>query len=448
MAKRRKNPSAQLDTPAFKAWFGASVVVDEAGAPLVCYHGTKRGGFDTFDKGEIDKHHAGFFFTSDWEMSASYTDGMGRRRGDPSKPQYRTPEELFEAVNVYRDRDWHRPTAWDSLVEGPLTGSGRTSRQHKHSDIDLEFWFLVEEDVEDRELPVRHYYKSFDDLEEEWPDFTLEETMEVVRILQNEQVMTEVDVIAWGASSRAPAPRHYDFTELLKEVNAIVRGKETGIYSVYLRIENPLVVDAKGANWASIPFNYNMGWIKEEDLPKTVVELKRFLKSPQNSFDGISLHLRESASLDEDDDGNPVVVRKYELWWRTPTSRRPVEPDRNPEWYTDHNEMLAVARKAIFNGGETNGSSTDVVCNEAQERGHDGCIIRNVQDYGAGGEGPGGDVYVVFSPNQVKSAVNNNGNYSRTDNDIRHNHRRNPSLSHQRDHTWSPASVWRVWRPL
>ena len=35
-------PVRQIDTPAFRAWFGASEVVDEAGNPAVVHHGTNR----------------------------------------------------------------------------------------------------------------------------------------------------------------------------------------------------------------------------------------------------------------------------------------------------------------------------------------------------------------------------------------------------------------------
>ena len=34
-------PSGQIDTPAFKQWFGNSKVVDESGKPKVLYHGTR-----------------------------------------------------------------------------------------------------------------------------------------------------------------------------------------------------------------------------------------------------------------------------------------------------------------------------------------------------------------------------------------------------------------------
>ena len=78
---RRRNPS-QTDTPAFKAWFGASEVVDAGGRPLRVYHGTGRAGFDTFGFGfrqdeEEDGYEGGrrlgFFFSDDPKVAGTYT---------------------------------------------------------------------------------------------------------------------------------------------------------------------------------------------------------------------------------------------------------------------------------------------------------------------------------------------------------------------------------------
>ncbi len=61
---------AQVDTPEFKRWFGDSKVVDEAGEPLVVYHGTSAD-FDAFSKGMRGKAtqsadaKRGFFFTNE-----------------------------------------------------------------------------------------------------------------------------------------------------------------------------------------------------------------------------------------------------------------------------------------------------------------------------------------------------------------------------------------------
>lgn len=46
--RRSRRPSSPLENPAFRRWFGDSVVVDEDGEPLVVYHGAKSS-FDMFD---------------------------------------------------------------------------------------------------------------------------------------------------------------------------------------------------------------------------------------------------------------------------------------------------------------------------------------------------------------------------------------------------------------
>lgn len=67
----------RTDTPAFRAWFGDSKVVDENGAPLVVYHGT---GADitAFDEGAVGANfgdEAGFYFTNNTRHSEG---GNGR----------------------------------------------------------------------------------------------------------------------------------------------------------------------------------------------------------------------------------------------------------------------------------------------------------------------------------------------------------------------------------
>ncbi len=72
-------------TPAFKRWFGSSVVVDARGEPLVVYHGT-RGDFSVFSEGEIgsatDRGFAGpaFYFTNNAESASSYAEPSARNQ--------------------------------------------------------------------------------------------------------------------------------------------------------------------------------------------------------------------------------------------------------------------------------------------------------------------------------------------------------------------------------
>jgi hypothetical protein len=72
----------QTETPAFKAWFGDSKVVDAEGKPLVVYHGTSRD-FSTFDDSKMSPTRVkfgdakGYYFSADKGYSEAYGSGQG-----------------------------------------------------------------------------------------------------------------------------------------------------------------------------------------------------------------------------------------------------------------------------------------------------------------------------------------------------------------------------------
>lgn len=79
------NPKPRLqapDTPEFKNWFRDSAARDEAGQPVVVYHGTK-GGFEAFDlkkRGSNTREtdaRQGFFFSSNPEVAKEYAAEAG-----------------------------------------------------------------------------------------------------------------------------------------------------------------------------------------------------------------------------------------------------------------------------------------------------------------------------------------------------------------------------------
>lgn len=84
----------QVDTPEFKRWFGDSKVVDANGDPLVVYHGTPNGTFNTFDPAAISDmalmsaQGPGFYFT-DKKNATQYTKPVNKSRGfSPDKKLY------------------------------------------------------------------------------------------------------------------------------------------------------------------------------------------------------------------------------------------------------------------------------------------------------------------------------------------------------------------------
>lgn len=72
-----KQGKADVNSEAFKRWFGDSKVVDENGRPLVVYHGTNTE-FDTFDRGKASSAYGskyGFYFANK-EVAEGYGDVM------------------------------------------------------------------------------------------------------------------------------------------------------------------------------------------------------------------------------------------------------------------------------------------------------------------------------------------------------------------------------------
>lgn len=104
----------------FEEWFGNSRVVDDAGQPLVVYHGTNQT-FDTFSKdrggmstGPQAGAAHGFFFTNSREEAQEYGDAAGRKvianidKFEQETERLRVEQERLEKVaqRTNRPEDW------------------------------------------------------------------------------------------------------------------------------------------------------------------------------------------------------------------------------------------------------------------------------------------------------------------------------------------------------
>ncbi len=93
------------DTPAFRAWFGDSKVVDAEGRPLVVYHGTKAD-VESFDIESPRSYMAfggaqGFYFAPDPDYASRYATGKGGK-GAPN-----VISVYLNLRNPYTSRDHH-----------------------------------------------------------------------------------------------------------------------------------------------------------------------------------------------------------------------------------------------------------------------------------------------------------------------------------------------------
>lgn len=84
------HPGSPLDNPAFRRWFGDSVVADEEGEPLVVYHGTASN-FSVFRSDRIGEVTdagtlgAGFYFTTLMDAAQSYAVAAAEKTGGQPK---------------------------------------------------------------------------------------------------------------------------------------------------------------------------------------------------------------------------------------------------------------------------------------------------------------------------------------------------------------------------
>lgn len=100
------------DSDAFKKWFGDSKVVDERGAPLVVYHGTKAS-FGAFSEDKLGSNtgspsaHEGYFFTDDASVASGYSvERISRHLDDVQTPEGRAIAQRIERlVEQIKDSD-------------------------------------------------------------------------------------------------------------------------------------------------------------------------------------------------------------------------------------------------------------------------------------------------------------------------------------------------------
>jgi hypothetical protein len=92
----RYMPSGQIETPAFKQWFGNSKVVDQSGKPLVVYHGTR-------SSTPIDKFRTPTYFTN----KPSWANAFG---GTASYPVYLNISKPYEIDGTQEGRhfEWNK----------------------------------------------------------------------------------------------------------------------------------------------------------------------------------------------------------------------------------------------------------------------------------------------------------------------------------------------------
>ena len=338
-------------------YFKNSQARDRNGRLAVVYHSTRNGGFTIFDPAYSDDKRS-VFFTDSYGMSRTYSGGgadfNAMTFGLPEPGELSTLEDVLQyfdglsqeqenkfGIYLYDDADntyEYRPQSWSNS------------------------------------LPLSNYIDEYGTLPEDGVrgEFFDGETGEIVGEFNTlEEMLTELkESVAY----------------INENVGGTRNNGEIGTYACYLDLQNPLIIDCKGANWDSI---------QEEGFDTL------FLSYDGESFyvDGTTIPWTLDEIRSQYGDG---FADRAEEWIETADETDMEIGDTLYTWY-------GAAFDPEEEGYPREGN-TRYWCEEAWCMDCDGVIFRNLYDNGQFSERQGyeGDVYVAFSSEQIKDINNEN----------------------------------------
>ena len=292
-------------TAAFQRWFGDSKVVDKKGKPLVVYHGTEAQ-FTAFDKRYV-RDQLGFHFGTKGQAKrapsgkgkGSHVDAYWLSIQNPLRVRDEgswTTEAAVEAINQAAGLRI-RYGARDAEIVRALQAAGYDGIVYANrfeyggdKDFGKDSWIVFEP------TQIKSATSNIGTFDPQDPDIRnpavaapakakdLTKTAAFKRWFGDSKVVDKKGkplVVYHGSPEYGfkvfdleKIDAHhvgFFFTDKRDMANTYAEGKpeqrpkRSGIYEVYLRIEEPFEVDAKGAIWDNIPLEY-------EDWDGTVVE--------------------------------------------------------------------------------------------------------------------------------------------------------------------------------
>ena len=361
---------AQVRTKSFKRWFGdwinnpetASKVVDENGEPLVVYHTTDdktmvagKANFTIFSKKENNGKM--FYFTDNRPMSESY---IQKNR------TFKSLNDVNERIILLKERLEKAEKYIDDL-EHPENYINRV-RKLKNMTFDEYIAYL-----------------GFDNLE----DFKKQNA--------NENLKKEA---------------YRDKQNILNEINRLKNFTETDLIatrSFFLNIKSPEIFEGNNANWnelaifgeTSDSIEQKKKYMKDKSAYKAEMLEKYASLSNPKSYENYTLYGIGLYGEDLEDMLSDFYFKK----WITDVS------EKFPLDYSK--DLAAISTRSIEQYINSNTSSSV-----------DGFIVKNIYDYGIGAiftpkeKLTSGTVIATKNPNQIKSATDNIGTFSRTNDRI------------------------------
>lgn len=263
-----KQGKADVNSEAFKRWFGDSKVIDESGRPLVVYHGTHNE-FAIFDKGKLKSNSGrnalgdGFYFTSDEKRAGRYAYGFtGKGRGIGQNNVMAVYLDIRNPAYSAKEFD---PDIHDGIIDtSPRTG---------------EKTYLV---VNSNQIKSVYNRGTFD---------------------------PSNDNIYYQAEKAAFSPSNQDKSTYINDLRAVERGEDTRI-----RVgELPVVYRELGMSKGLVRTNKDVilkDSIKKHSVPQNIVEnLPDLFADPLLVMDSRTVDGRLLAVVDAvDSNGQQIVV--------------------------------------------------------------------------------------------------------------------------------------------
>ena len=397
-----KDSLGRMLTPGQQEYFKNSKARDRDGRLAVVYHTTDKGGFTVFDPKRSDDKRS-LFFASNFDVSQTY----GRNAHNPVDLENAgfTSWESFESYAKENLPGWDANKSLAENLDAEITPN-----EYMPDDAKVKFEATFDNWI--RQKGLRTVYDA------------------------------KIKLPTQSGSS------YHLFNNspvgLLRDINDVLglKTRQKGYYESYLNLENPLIVEGKGANWHSIPYTNN----EEDEIDATYKNLEITLEwewdeetDQQIGYMLYGQYYDKDGELHEIDsfgDSIPAIPDSEDYWdifddWveqmSSAVTAHLVEqglPKELAEQLWDPGNEDPMDGSMVLTGNfDENGNvveeaenvplsfSTRELAWIAEEQGYDGVIIRDIKDIGGASTLMGNalsDIYIAFNSNQVKDVRNEN----------------------------------------
>jgi hypothetical protein len=223
-------------SPEQQEFFKNSKVRDENGHLLVGYHTTDKGGFTIFDP-KFSDDKMSLFFATNYAVSQTYSSNGGSQIDFDKTPTNAPITNVDDLRNRFGDIEDYFSLSLETNPNDPLLKYVTEPINEYVSGVSVNEWFEK----------ARYYSMPGLKLKYTLPDLNNPER--------------------WLARGHA-----LNAEELFEEINKTyhLNGKQQGFYKCYFNITNPLIVDAQGSDWKSIPYDPNGAGKKAKQAIDTI----------------------------------------------------------------------------------------------------------------------------------------------------------------------------------